>query len=68
MFVECRARGGRCNWGAHTNRLSWVSSTATPASTLPTVREINMVVVKLLTSGVYKVSFLETLPEVGFSA
>lgn len=28
--------------GAHTSLLSWVSSTATPASTLPTVNEINI--------------------------
>jgi len=31
--------------GYYTSLLSWVSKTATPASTLPTVKEISIVVV-----------------------
>ncbi len=34
--------GGAKGWGRPTSRLSWVRSTATPASTLPTVNEISM--------------------------
>jgi hypothetical protein len=35
--------GIKCPRGRHTSLLSWVSKTATPASTLPTVNEISIV-------------------------
>ena len=50
--------------GSYTSLLSWVSSTATPASTLPTVNEINMVDFR---SGVVPGGERDTLRQSGFA-